>query len=243
MVASPDGTGHPLAILFTSGGLDTDVVRGGEEAIRHVHRVPTDLVVIAAESPDVDGPTVCAELRDGGYEGGIVILAAHHDELAVVTALDLGADDYVSRPWPLAELLSRVRAVLRRLDRLEGRDTADQLSGLHLDVDGHTIRWREVVVTTSGREHELLALLLANRGAVVTREHLMDAIWGSEWSGSPMVLSSAVGRVRERLAAAGASDVIENVRGVGFRLSGSRREDSPGVSGPRGSQSRLSESN
>ncbi|WP_175539653.1 response regulator transcription factor [Nocardioides exalbidus] len=221
--------GHLLALVLSSGGLDAVHVTSGDEALARALRHPVDLVLVDSDPPDLVGHDVCSGLRDHGFAGGIVILSDHVDEMAVVTGLDLGADDYVSRPCSVAELLSRVRAVLRRLDRVARSGAANGPAALHVDLDGHAIRWGDVVITTSGREHELLAALLAHRGRVVTREWLMDAIWGPEWSGSPMVLNAAVNRLRVRLAAAGASDAIENVRGVGFRLGpadGSRGEDS-----------------
>ncbi|NYE38142.1 DNA-binding response OmpR family regulator [Nocardioides cavernae] len=210
--------GHRLAVLLACGGLDSVHVTSADQAFTDDAPVSADLVLIESDPPHVVGVAVCSELRRRGHAGGIVIVGDHYDELAVVAALDAGADDVVSQPWTVAELLSRVRAVLRRLER-EGRSGTDAAEALSVDDDRHSVRWGGVVVTTTGREHEVLLALIAHRGRVVTHEELMRSIWGPEWSGSPMVLSAAVTRLRSRLAAAGAPDVIENVRGVGFRLS------------------------
>ncbi len=214
----------PLASFFLSRGFDASVVGSGQGALAHVADVPTDLLVLDLVLPDLDGVDVCGILRDRGFDGGIIILSARSQEVDVVTGLDAGADDYLAKPCSVAELEARVHSVLRRVaptyvvaaDDWPGHQASR--SGHGLEVHDHCITHDGVEVVTSGREHDVLALLVARRGQVVTIEDLMDRVWGPDWSGSPLVLSSTVGRIRKRMASVGVSDRVEAVHGVGFRL-------------------------
>lgn len=213
----------PLAGLFLSRGFDASVVGSGQEALAHVADVPTDLLVLDLVLPDLDGVDVCGILRDGGFDGGIIMLSARSQEVDVVTGLDAGADDYLAKPCSVAELEARVSSVLRRVTRtyvVAADGPGHQVSGggRGLEVHDHRITYDGVEVVTSGREHDVLALLIARRGQVVSVEDLMNGVWGPDWSGSPAVLSSAVGRIRKRMVSAGVSERVEAVRGVGFRL-------------------------
>lgn len=218
VVAPHPGPVERLSIVLASGGLEVVRVSTPDAALAHVEDTRTDLVVIDDALQDLGGSTLCGQLREQAFEGGVVVLGAGPDEMAIVTVLDLGADDYVAQSCSVGELLARVRAVLRRVDRAPRARPLVVADSLHVDPDGHVIRFGRVDIATSGREYDLLALLAARRGRVVTQEEIMHAVWGAEWSGSRMVLGAAVTRLRTRLAAAGAPDVIENIRGVGFRL-------------------------
>lgn len=219
VVEDDDDYASALARLFAAGGFDTAFVPDGEAALAHVAEVDTDLVILDLVLPGIDGLEVCAQLREDGFTGGIVMMSGRGDELDVVAGLDAGADDYLVKPCAIAELQSRVRSVLRRIHRTYVPITDGPLRGARLQVVDHHITFDGVEITTRGREFDVLALLIEARGRVVLRETLMDAVWGPDWQGSPMVLASAVGRIRSRLEAAGAAETVENVRGVGFRLS------------------------
>lgn len=208
-----------LARLFTAQGYDAAFVTEGGTALAHVADQETHLVVLDLILPDQDGLEVCGLLRSRGFDGGIVIVSGRSDELDVVAGLDAGADDYVRKPSSVAELQSRVRSVLRRIHRTYVPAAEGPLHPPRLQVVDHHITFDGVEIATRGREFDVLAHLIESRGRVVLRETLMDQVWGPDWGGSPMVLSSAVGRIRARLEAAGASEQVENVRGVGFRLS------------------------
>ena len=219
VVEDDDDVAMPLASFFVARGFDAAVSARGHEALEHVAATPTDLVVLDLILPDLDGIDVCSSLRDHGFGGGIIMLSARDQEVDVVTGLDAGADDYLAKPCSVAELEARVSSVLRRI-------TGDYLvpaAGVPgpqsaLVVRDHQITYDGAEVVSSGREYDVLTLLIAHRGRVVPTGDLMDRVWGSDWSGSPVVLSSAVGRIRKRLAAVGATERVEVVRGVGFRL-------------------------
>lgn len=219
MVEDDEDFASSLSHLFRAGGFEATVVTTGRDAIAHVEMAPPDLLILDLVLPDMDGVEVCRSLRTLGFNGGIVIVSGRDDELDVVAGLDAGADDYLVKPCSIAELQSRVRSVLRRIHRHYDATAQGLADHPQLEIVDHHIVFDGHEIATHGREFDVLALLIAQRGRVVLRETLMDKVWGADWEGSPMVLSAAVGRIRNRLEAVGASEQVENVRGVGFRLS------------------------
>jgi len=175
------------------------------------------LVVLDLGLPDVDGLTVCRRLRAARPDLAILILTARDRELDVVAGLDAGADDYLIKPFRLAELLARVRAHLRRVAAMPADEHGDE-----------PLRAGDVVVDRAGRrawagdeelelrpkEFELLALLAAHAGRAVTREHIMREVWHTDWLGSTKTLDNHVLTLRRKLG----PDVITTLRGVGYRL-------------------------
>ncbi|WP_322920907.1 response regulator transcription factor [Nocardioides renjunii] len=219
VVEDDEDVAVPLASLLTTAGFDATVVGRGRDAIAHVGDTDTDMVILDLMLPDMDGIEVCGVLRDGGFDGGLIMVTARGGEGDVVAGLDAGADDYLAKPCSVAELQSRVRSVLRRIHRSYDEPAADAPPARSLEVAEHQITFAGREIVNAGREYDVLALLVAHHGRVVTRAALMDEVWGSDWPGSPMVLPTAIGRIRERLGAAGAPDRVENVRGIGYRLS------------------------
>jgi DNA-binding response OmpR family regulator len=164
----------------------------------------------------MDGLDVCRRVREDGFVGGIIICTARGDELDKVVGLDLGADDYLPKPFSLAELQARVRALLRR----SAAPTAPVApeGTLHIDRSARrvTVGGNEVVLTA--KEYDVLAVLSERPGAVVSRERLMSEVWDENWFGSTKTLDVTVGRLRQKLTDADARAEVVNVRGVGFRL-------------------------
>ncbi|MSY84903.1 MAG: response regulator [Actinobacteria bacterium] len=215
----------------------------GQKGLAEIRRSP-HVVLLDLGLPDMDGLDVCKQARDEGYDGGIMILTARSDELDRVVGLDYGADDYLAKPFPIAEMQARVRALARRAARSvgAGEAPADAPAGTApaapaaasaAATDEHALRvdvaarrtWvgrQELTLTT--KEFDVLALLDAERGAVVTRERLMAEVWDENWFGSTKTLDVTMGRLRGKLEEAGASAEVVTVRGVGFRL-----ESEPGA--------------
>jgi DNA-binding response OmpR family regulator len=179
-----------------------------------------DLMILDLGLPDMDGLEVCRKVRAAGYDAGVLILTARGGELDRVVGLDVGADDYMSKPFGLAELLARTRALLRRSAAGRGGADSDSPEDTRLKIDVQARRvWsghREVALTT--KEFDVLALLSEDRGAVVTRERLMDEVWDTNWFGSTKTLDVTVGRLRQKLEEQQAPAKVVTVRGVGFRL-------------------------
>jgi DNA-binding response OmpR family regulator len=188
----------------------------GTEALRLAACDPVDLVLLDLRLPDLDGVEVCRRLRASHPALSIVMLTARSDEIDVVVGLDAGADDYLTKPFRLAELLARVRAHVRRLD-LAGKR---QLVGdLELDP-GARRAWlggNELVLRP--KEFDLLALLMSECGKVVTRERIMTEVWDAHWFGSTKTLDMHIASLRRRLGEAdGRPSRITTLRGVGYRL-------------------------
>jgi DNA-binding response OmpR family regulator len=219
-----DGIAAPLNAALRREGYLVERATTGEGGIARVAAGGIDLVLLDLGLPDIDGLAVCRRLRGGGYEGGILMLTARGSELDRVVGLDEGADDYVSKPFSLAELLARSRAVLRRaaareavLPAATARDE-ELATGLVIDRSARRcwVGSRELALTE--KEFDLLRHLADERGGVVKREELMDRVWDVNWFGSTKTLDVTMARLRQKLESAGAASIIVTVRGVGFRL-------------------------
>lgn len=177
-----------------------------------------DLMILDLGLPDIDGVDVARRVRDKGLTVPILMLTARADEVDLVVGLDAGADDYVTKPFRLAELLARVRALLRR--RAHG-DLAGDLSvrGVRVDVSGHRAYLGSDELQLSSKEFDLLHMLVANAGSVVSREAIMREVWDAEPDAPSKTLDMHVSWLRRKLGDdATKPDFITTVRGVGFRF-------------------------
>lgn len=210
------------SLLERALGRDGYIIRRvatGGEALGAVRAGPTDLVILDLGLPDIDGVEVCRLLRAQGVDQPVLMLTARDGELDRVVGLDVGADDYLGKPFSLAELQARLRALLRRAataPRPEG--VAAPCAELSLDIAARTASVGGVAVEFTPKEFDLVSLLYRERGRVLTRERLMDDVWDENWFGSTKTLDVTVARVRHKLDAAESSTRIVTVRGVGFRL-------------------------
>ena len=230
MVEDDDGIALPLHRTLEREGYEVDRVSSGTEGLSRASELGPDLVVLDLGLPDLDGLEVCRRLRADGFDGGILILTARGGELDRVVGLDVGADDYLAKPFPLGEFLARVRALLRRLGRRAGADEsaapapaprtpgAGPATGFRVDPQARRVWAGSGEVVLSTKEFDLLALLDSEPGTVLTRERLMDEVWDENWFGSTKTLDVTIGRLRQKLEAARAEVSIVTVRGVGFRL-------------------------
>ncbi|WP_062076788.1 response regulator transcription factor [Demequina globuliformis] len=177
-----------------------------------------DLVILDLGLPDIDGVDVARRIRDKGLQVPILMLTARADEVDLVVGLDAGADDYVTKPFRLAELLARVRALLRR--RVAG-DSAGELTvgGVRVDVAAHRAFLDDRELQLSSKEFDLLHLLVANAGSVVSRDTLMRDVWEAESSAPSKTLDMHVSWLRRKLGDdATKPRYITTVRGMGFRF-------------------------
>jgi DNA-binding response OmpR family regulator len=209
-----EGIREPLTRALRREDYAVDAVADGEEAaIRGVDE-DYDLLLLDLGLPNVDGLEICRRVRAAHPRVPILILTAQTDELDVVEGLDAGADDYVPKPFRLAELLARVRALLRRAGPAEL-----QARGVRLDPDARRAFTGDDEVTLTPKEFDLLELLLANAGTVVRRERLMEQVWDENWFGSTKTLDVHMSALRRKLGDDGADpELITTVRGVGFRF-------------------------
>ena len=224
LVEDDDGIALPLTRALEREQYAVERVSTGQAALVSAATGRFSLVVLDLGLPDGDGLDVCRQAREDGYTGAVLILTARGSEIDRVVGLDVGADDYMAKPFSLAELLARVRALLRRQI---GPSTApvpqpQTAPGLRVDPRSRQAFVADTVLPVTAKEFDVLAELDGVRGNVVTREHLMDRVWDENWFGSTKTLDVTVARLRHKLADSGAPAQIVTVRGIGFRL-----EDGP----------------
>ena len=211
VVEDEDAIADPLVAGLEREGYDVSRVATGEGALE---ASPADLVLLDLRLPDIDGLDVCRQLRERSRVP-IIVLTARGEEADRVVGLELGADDYVVKPYGLRELIARIRAVMRRAAALGG--TSGPLRAGELEVDERsrraTLAGRELELTP--KEFELLAALARDPGAAVSRQRLLAEVWQTSWYGSSKTIDVHVAALRRKLGDPG---WIETVRGVGFRL-------------------------
>jgi DNA-binding response OmpR family regulator len=217
LVEDDAGIARPLSGALTSSGHDVQHVTTGTAALKAAAQ-GVDAVVLDLGLPDVDGLEVCRRLRaEHGEALPILVLTARAEELDVVVGLDAGADDYVTKPFGLAELQARIRALLRRVEP----NDADLVQAGPVRVDAGARRaWldgEELDLTPT--EFDLLALLVARAGDAVTRETIFREVWDTSWTGSTKALEMQVSSLRRKLGEDPADpDHLHTVRGVGYRF-------------------------
>jgi two-component system response regulator RegX3 len=210
----------PLAFLLRREGYDVTIADTGNGALDAFDRDGADLVLLDLMLPGMPGTEVCRELRARSAVP-VIMLTAKDSEIDIVVGLELGADDYVTKPYSSRELIARIRAVLRR--RTEDESDADDgiLSAgtVRMDVERHavTVEGREIPMPL--KEFELLELLLRNAGRVLTRGQLIDRVWGSDYFGDTKTLDVHIKRIRSRIER-NPSDpsMLVTVRGLGYRF-------------------------
>ena len=210
----------PLMRTLEREGYEVTRVSGGAEAVSFVVDEGPAVVILDLGLPDMDGIDVCRQMRSGGYLGGIIMVTARAGELDRVVGLDVGADDYLAKPFGLAELLARVRALLRRSGNAPAPDdtTVTTASGLRIDAGSRRVHLGEREIALTAKEFDVLAVLASNHDKVVPRETLMNQVWDQNWYGSTKTLDVTIGRLRSKLEAAEAGEKVVAIRGVGFRL-------------------------
>jgi len=206
----------PLVRALEREGYGVEHAATGGEALAASERQTYDVVVLDVGLPDIDGLEVCRRLRAADFAGAVLILSARTRELDRVVGLDAGADDYLAKPFGLAELLARLRALMRRTDRRAPHGSTDHR--LSVDIAAHRVRVGEREVALTGKEFDVLAVLDANRDKVVSRAQLMSEVWSETWYGSTKTLDVTIGRLRQKLEQVGPDERVVTVRGVGFRL-------------------------
>ncbi|GAB6986763.1 response regulator transcription factor [Nocardioides pyridinolyticus] len=218
MVEDEEDIAFPLVRTLEREGYDVSWVDSGQKALDTLSSAP-EVVILDLGLPDIDGLEVCRRAREAGFEGAIMIVTARAGELDRVVGLDYGADDYLAKPFGLAELQARVRALLRRTS---SPTTAEKQAtdGLRIDVEARRVYAGTEEVPLTGKEFEVLNILAANRDKVVSRGRLMADVWDENWYGSTKTLDVTIGRLRQKLESVGVTDRVVAVRGVGFRLEG-----------------------
>jgi two-component system, OmpR family, response regulator RegX3 len=209
----------PLAYLLGREGYETVVADDGPAALAEFERTPVDLVLLDLMLPGLPGTEVCRVIRQRSSVP-IIMLTAKDSEVDIVVGLELGADDYVTKPYSTRELLARIRAVLRRRIETDAiDDSVLEAGGVRIDVDRHQVTVDGRVVPMPLKEFELLELLVRNSGRVLTRGQLIDRIWGADYFGDTKTLDVHVKRIRSKIESDPSNPaLLLTVRGLGYRF-------------------------
>ncbi|HKZ13477.1 MAG TPA: response regulator transcription factor [Solirubrobacterales bacterium] len=219
VVEDEESIAQPFAEALRRAGFDPVITGTAAGALELADSASPDLVMLDLALPDGDGRDVCRDLRRRS-QVPIVMLTARGTETDKIVGLELGADDYVVKPFSAAEVISRIRAVLRRSGPTEPMSREPLRAGeLVLDQAARTVTLAGHDLDLSRKEFDLLAELMRHRGEVVTREDLMSRVWDTNWFGSTKTLDVHIGWLRRKLGDEAAEpEYIETVRGVGFRF-------------------------
>ncbi len=219
VVEDEEDIAFPLVRTLEREGYDVIRVDSGEVALDHIDDHETDVMILDLGLPGMDGLEVCQKARAQGYAGAILIVTARAGELDRVVGLDYGADDYLSKPFGLAELQARVRALLRRTGQQAAPAVVERRSDqVQIDQAARRVFYGDTEVMLTGKEYDVLDILVGQRGKVVSRERLMADVWDENWYGSTKTLDVTIGRLRAKLEGSEVAERIVAVRGVGFRL-------------------------
>ena len=209
-----------LNIGLVREGFRVQVARDGVEAIDMFDAVRPDLVLLDVMLPKISGIDVCRELRKKS-QVPIIMVTAKGSEIDTVVGLEVGADDYVTKPYRVRELVARMRAVMRRTEHREDDLTQDAMAvgDVTLDPEKHEVKIRGEVAALPLKEFELLHVLLANAGRVMTRDQLIDRVWGSDYVGDTKTLYVHIKRLRAKVETDPSSpERIVTIRGLGYKF-------------------------
>jgi two-component system response regulator RegX3 len=213
-----------LQISLTREGFDVHIATDGVMALERFDEVAPDLVLLDVMLPRISGIDVCRQIR-ATSSVPIIMVTAKVSEIDTVVGLEVGADDYVAKPYRIRELIARIRALLRRASQdqtaeIELRaETAVRVGDVELDPDEHRVTVDGVDVSLPLKEFEVLHLLLANAGRVMTRETLIDRVWGADYVGDTKTLDVHIKRLRSKVETeAGIPQRIVTIRGVGYKF-------------------------
>ncbi|MGO3885832.1 MAG: response regulator [Mycetocola sp.] len=220
LVEDEPALSEPLSFLLEREGYSVDVVEDGPSAVAAFRSGSVDLILLDLMLPGMSGTEVCRTIRAESTVP-IIMLTAKDSEVDIVVGLELGADDYVTKPYSSRELLARVRAVLRRrtVEEEDDNNSVISASAVTMDVERHTVSVRGTDVTMPLKEFELLELLLRNAGRVLTRGQLIDRVWGSDYFGDTKTLDVHIKRIRSRIEQDPSQPtMLVTVRGLGYRF-------------------------
>jgi two-component system response regulator RegX3 len=209
----------PLAYLLRKEGFEVSLAATGPDALEEFGRGGADLVLLDLMLPGMSGTDVCRQLRQRS-QVPVIMLTAKDSEIDKVVGLEIGADDYVTKPYSSRELLARVRAVLRRqVEQPTVDDAAIEVGNVRLDPERHTVEIEGEPTSFPLKEFELLEVLMRNAGRVLTRGQLIDRVWGSDYVGDTKTLDVHVKRIRAKIEVDPAAPArLVTVRGLGYKI-------------------------
>ena len=219
LVEDESSLSEPLSFLLSREGFEVEIAEDGQQALDVFDHGNFDIILLDLMIPKIPGTEVCRQIRTTSNIP-IIMLTAKDTEVDKVVGLELGADDYVTKPYSTRELLARIKAVLRRNTKEDvSDDGVIEIDGIRLDADRHTLHVQGTLVATPLKEFELLEYLMSNAGRVLTRGQLIDRVWGSDYYGDTKTLDVHIKRLRSKIEADPAEPVhLVTVRGLGYRF-------------------------
>jgi two-component system response regulator RegX3 len=220
VVEDEETLSEAIAFLLSKEGFDVAVAATGPDAIAQFEKSGADLILLDLMLPGLSGTEVCRQIRTKSAVP-IIMLTAKDSEIDKVVGLELGADDYVTKPYSSRELIARIRAVLRRGELLDSADDGSTLEvgPVRMDTDRHVISVNGEVISIPLKEFELLEFLMRNAGRVLTRIQLIDRVWGSDYVGDTKTLDVHIKRLRAKIEKDPANpEFIQTVRGMGYKM-------------------------
>ena len=220
IVEDEDSVLDPLELLLSKEGFSIETARNGREGLDKFWKVSPDLVLLDIMLPEVSGTEVCRQIR-AKSNVPIIMLTAKDTEVDKVVGLELGADDYIVKPYSKAELVARIKAVLRRglSENTSSEGGVITAGPVSIDVDRHAVSIGGENISLPLKEFELLEFLVRNSGRVLTRAQLIDRVWGSDYFGDTKTLDVHVKRLRAKIEKDPANPVyIQTIRGLGYKF-------------------------
>jgi two-component system response regulator RegX3 len=220
VVEDEETLAEAISFLLSKEGFDVAVAASGPEAIDSFDKSGADLILLDLMLPGLSGTEVCRQIRTKSSVP-IIMLTAKDSEIDKVVGLELGADDYVTKPYSSRELIARIRAVLRRGEIQDAGldETTLEVGPVRMDTDRHIITVNGEVVAIPLKEFELLEYLMRNAGRVLTRIQLIDRVWGSDYVGDTKTLDVHIKRLRAKIEKDPANpEYIQTVRGMGYKM-------------------------
>lgn len=222
-VEDDSGIRELVLCALQSGGYTAEGFSGGTAFFKQLAQKKPDLILLDVMLPEMDGITILKRLKGDAATAHIpvIMLSAKSSEIDKVNGLENGADDYITKPFGIMELLSRVKAVLRR-SHSEQLPPAKQLSveALLIDLDKRSVFYDANEIVLTYKEFELLAYLIRNRGTAVSRDRLLEEVWGFQYEGETRTVDAHIKTLRQKLEAAGCQNLIHTVRGYGYKAGG-----------------------
>ena len=219
IVEDESSLSEPLAFLLEREGYETTIAKDGIAGLAEFDRNGADLLLLDLMLPGLAGTEVCREIRTRSRVP-IIMLTAKDSEVDIVVGLELGADDYVTKPYSTRELLARIRAVLRRrIEDIDDHESVLEAGAVRMDVERHSVTVDGIDVAMPLKEFELLELLLRNCGRVLTRGQLIDRVWGADYFGDTKTLDVHIKRIRSKIEKTPSQPtMLVTVRGLGYRF-------------------------
>jgi two-component system response regulator RegX3 len=222
IIEDEESFSEALSFLLTKEGFIVSVAENGRTALEVFKSEPFDLVLLDLMIPEISGTEVCRAIRTTSSVP-IIMLTAKDSEIDKVVGLELGADDYVTKPYSSRELVARIKAVLRRgaIEETKGSSQSGIISsaGIQIDIERHLVTNKGMQVSLPLKEFELLEFLMRNEGRVLTRGQLIDRVWGGDYYGDTKTLDVHIKRLRSKIEVDPANPrLIQTIRGLGYKF-------------------------